>query len=764
MRQIPQIPGYHIERILGQGGMATVYLGVQEKLEREVAIKILEPEMFKDLQYLQRFLNEARTASQLNHPNIITIHDVGQVENHCFIVMERLHESLVERVKFKPDCRLTPLEAFKIIRQVAVALDFAHREGVIHRDIKPDNILFRKDGTPVLADFGIARALDSSARLTTTGMIIGTPHYMSPEQCKGEPIDGLSDIYSLGIVLYEILTGDVPYRADSAAGVLLKHVQAPIPMLPLELSRYQTVITRVIAKDKRERVQSAAEFIQLLDTFGPDSRLDTIKGTKGEAWFFDKSSLPATSLEESLVKTSPTPIPSSNVRIVKDAHDIPAAAAAGAAAQVHDTYELQSHHPLKRTKGPLVVTLIAIPFILTAIYFLFFQDQFKQTSPPSSTSAAAGKNQTPAKPTDKPAATLDTGKSSTTAIDENHQRYFILAEEYLKNNEYEKSLENLSKARSIKDTPELKALEDRIKQLADLSKEKEYTKYYNLARDAFNDKNYEQARANIQLARQYKTSEELDKLAQDIDGAEKKKADAAEKTRKQLEQQKKLQQQDDQAFQRAKGMNTVYSYEKYLKDYPQGLHAEEARKKYDQLKEAITLEERIKDDTAFELAAKVNTIPAYEDYIDKNPTGRHLQEVNTRVLQLKEKILKETRIKLNIREIKFFQFGPKAPPVEQRVYAARFSQQEARYIYTEISYDNKLYGVAENKSEITILYSGAAFAQELKGSITPEKGSRTGLYWQGMGWSEAAKWAPGMYTITIYLEGQKVGQSRFEVY
>ncbi len=751
MREIPQIPGYRIERILGQGGMATVYLGVQEKLEREVAIKILEPEMFKDIQYLQRFLNEARTASQLNHPNIITIHDVGQVDNHCFIVMERLHESLVERVKFKPDCRLTPLEAFKVIRQVAGALDFAHHEGVIHRDIKPDNILFRKDGTPVLADFGIARALDSNARLTTTGMIIGTPHYMSPEQCKGEPIDGLSDIYSLGIVLYEILTGDVPYRADSAAGVLLKHVQAPIPLLPLELSRYQTIITRVIAKDKRERVQSAAEFIQVLDTFGPDSRLDTIKGTKSEAWFFDKSSPPATLLEESPRITNPTSISSPDVR---DA----------LAPQVHDTFELQSHHPLKRTKGPLVVTLIAIPFILTAIYFLFFQGQTKQTSPPSSTAAAAGKSQPPAMQINKTGELRETGKPKTGKIDENYQRYFIMAEEYLKNNEYEKSLENLAKARGIKDTPEVKALEERVKQLVDILKEKEFTRYFTLAREAYDDKNYEQARANLQLAGKYKTTEELDKLLHDIDGVEKKKTEAAEKNRQKVELQNKLQQQDNQVFQRAKGMNTVYSYEKYLKDYPRGLHAEEARKKYDQLKEAITLEERIKDDTAFELAAKANTFTAYEDYIAKNPTGRHIQEATTRVQFLKEKIIKETRIKLNVREIKFFQFGPKAPPVEQRIYGTRFSQQEARYIYTEIGYDNKLYGVAETKSEITILYSGAAFAQELKGSITPEKGSRTGLYWQGMGWSEPAKWAPGTYTITIYLEGQKVGQSRFEVY
>jgi hypothetical protein len=408
-----------------------------------------------------------------------------------------------------------------------------------------------------------------------------------------------------------------------------------------------------------------------------------------------------------------------------------------------------------------VVTLIAIPFILTAIYFLFFQDQTRHTSPPSSTAAAAGKNQPPAKQT---GAAGDIGKPKPAEIDENYKRYFILAEEYLKNNEYEKALENLSKARGIADTPEIKALEDRVKQLADLSKEKEYIKYINLARDAYGDKNYEQARANLQLAGKYKTTEELDKLTQDIDGAEKKKTAAAEKIRKDAEQQKKLRQQDDLAFQRAKGMNTIYSYEKYLKDYPKGLHAEEAGEKYEQLKETITLEERIKDDTAFELAAKADTFTAYEDYIAKNPTGRRIREANTRVLFLKEKILKETRIKLNVREIKFFQFGPKAPPMEQRVYGTRFSRQEARYIYTEIGYDNKLYGVAESKSELTIRYSGPTFTQELKGSVTPEKGSRTGLYWQGMGWSEAAKWAPGTYTITIYLEGQKVGQSRFEVY
>lgn len=266
MSVLPQIPGYKLIRKLGHGGMADVFLGVQETLQREVAIKILVPNLFRDEQFALRFVKEARTAAQMAHPNIITVHDIGRVQDTYFIVMEYLQESLHDRIKSQGGT-LSPGEALSIVRMVSAALDYAHRKGFIHRDIKPDNIMFRSDGTAVLVDFGIARAVDSTTQLTQTGMSIGTPHYMSPEQCRGEKIDGRSDIYSLGVQLYELLTGGVPYRAENTAGIILKHIQEPIPQLPVHLAAYQTLINRTMAKDRATRVQSAGELIQLIDVF-----------------------------------------------------------------------------------------------------------------------------------------------------------------------------------------------------------------------------------------------------------------------------------------------------------------------------------------------------------------------------------------------------------------------------------------------------------------------------------------------------------------
>ncbi len=267
MKQLPQIPGYRIIRKLGQGGMADVYLGFQEKLAREVAIKVLDPLLLRDTQFAKRFVKEAQTAAQLTHPNIITIHDVGVVKDsqhhYYYIVMEFLAESLSDRLK--QGGPMPPEEALDIIKKIAGALDYAHQKGFIHRDIKPDNIMFRFDGSVVLVDFGIARAVDSNTQLTRTGMSIGTPHYMSPEQCRGEKIDGRSDIYSLGVELYEILTGDVPYKAESTAGIIIKHIQDPIPALPEELSIYQPLIDKMMAKNRDMRIQSGKELIYFID-------------------------------------------------------------------------------------------------------------------------------------------------------------------------------------------------------------------------------------------------------------------------------------------------------------------------------------------------------------------------------------------------------------------------------------------------------------------------------------------------------------------
>jgi serine/threonine protein kinase len=250
---------------LGQGGMADVYLGIQEKLQRHVAIKVMIPLLFRDEQFSKRFIKEAQTAAQLNHPNIITIHDVGETGDSYYIVMEYLEESLSERLKQRGS--FPPQEALEVVKMIACALDYAHKKGFIHRDIKPDNIMFRADGTVVLVDFGIARAMDSTTHLTRTGMSIGTPHYMSPEQCKGEKIDGRSDIYSLGVQFYEIIMGEVPYKAENTAGIIIKHIQEPIPRLPDRLSRYQPLIDKMMAKERDKRFQRGEELIQFINGF-----------------------------------------------------------------------------------------------------------------------------------------------------------------------------------------------------------------------------------------------------------------------------------------------------------------------------------------------------------------------------------------------------------------------------------------------------------------------------------------------------------------
>ncbi|HLP57848.1 MAG TPA: serine/threonine-protein kinase, partial [Candidatus Deferrimicrobium sp.] len=265
MIKLPQIPGYMLIRKLGQGGMADVFLGIQENLQREVAIKVLESSLFRDDQFSERFKNEALTAAKLSHPNIITIHDIGQIGDTYYIVMEYLPESLKDRMQRIGI--MLPREALDIIKMIASALDYAHNKGFIHRDIKPDNIMFRADGTAVLVDFGIARAMDSASNLTRTGTSIGTPYYMSPEQCRGEKIDGRSDIYALGVQLYQLLTGKLPYKAENSTGIILKHIQDPVPRLPKELYPYQILLDKMMAKDKEMRIAGGAELVKFIDAF-----------------------------------------------------------------------------------------------------------------------------------------------------------------------------------------------------------------------------------------------------------------------------------------------------------------------------------------------------------------------------------------------------------------------------------------------------------------------------------------------------------------
>ena len=260
------IPGYQIKRQLGRGGMAFVYLAIQESFGREVALKILAPDHAQDKEFSERFLREARIISQLVHPNIVTVYDVGVHEGYHYLSMEYIRGRDLQQA-----CRsLSKHQIINTIRDVAKALEYAHQKGYVHRDVKPENIMLHDDGRVVLMDFGIARGSDTTLNMTKTGRAIGTPYYMSPEQTKGQPVDHRSDLYSLGVVLYQMLAGYVPYDADSAIAVGIKHVSAPIPQLTDSMRFLQPIINTCMSKNPAHRYQHASELIHVLEAIPED--------------------------------------------------------------------------------------------------------------------------------------------------------------------------------------------------------------------------------------------------------------------------------------------------------------------------------------------------------------------------------------------------------------------------------------------------------------------------------------------------------------
>lgn len=253
-----------VERI-GAGGMAAVFKAYQPTLDRYVAAKVLPAYHARDPIFVKRFVQEARSVAKLAHPNIVQIHDFGEYEGVTFIVMEYVDGgTLKDRLK-RP---LAPAEAIDFMIQAAEGLDCAHYNGIVHRDVKPANMLVRKDGHLLLSDFGIAKILEGTTNLTRVGTGIGTPQYMSPEQGMGQAVDRRSDIYSLGIVLFHCLTGRVPFTADSPLTITVKHINDPLPVermaalnVPLPVIQ---VVQKMAAKSASERYQSAEELIDAL--------------------------------------------------------------------------------------------------------------------------------------------------------------------------------------------------------------------------------------------------------------------------------------------------------------------------------------------------------------------------------------------------------------------------------------------------------------------------------------------------------------------
>lgn len=242
--------------------MSTVYLAVQVEHNRVVALKVMAPALNADPIYGERFQREAKIVSELAHPNIIAIHDVGQFKTINYIAMDYMDKgSVATRIKEG----VTAKDALIIIKQVSIALDHAHNEGYVHRDIKPENILLGSDKRVVLTDFGVARSVSSSTQMTSAGTVLGTPNYMSPEQARGKELDGRSDIYSLGIVLYEMLAGSPPYEGEEAVSIAIQHLTAPLPALPAKFAVLQPLVSKMAAKEIDSRFQSCTEVAETID-------------------------------------------------------------------------------------------------------------------------------------------------------------------------------------------------------------------------------------------------------------------------------------------------------------------------------------------------------------------------------------------------------------------------------------------------------------------------------------------------------------------
>ena len=258
-----EIPGYEITRCIGQGGLATAYLARQTSLDRPVVLKVLDSHQHDSKQLLERFLNEGRLIAALNHPHVITIYDISIADRDIYIAMEYVEGGDL-KAKLAAQS-FSPAETIDIISKVASGLHAAHEKGIIHRDVKPANVLFRADGTPLLTDFGIAKDTTFDGDLTATGMFVGSPNYMSPEQAEAESVDHRTDIYALGVIFFEMLTGQKPYLSESVVEVLMMHKKAKVPRLPAGFEMYQEFVDLTLAKDRKSRFADAKALVEYLD-------------------------------------------------------------------------------------------------------------------------------------------------------------------------------------------------------------------------------------------------------------------------------------------------------------------------------------------------------------------------------------------------------------------------------------------------------------------------------------------------------------------
>ena len=254
-----KIPGYQLLTPVAEGGMASVYLAMQSSLQRKVALKVLKK--FDCKSQSQRFLSEGHIIASLNHRNIITIHDIGVHCDQHFIAMAYLEGGDLE-ARIAGGLELE--ESLEILDTMGCCLKYVHEQGIVHRDVKPANILFQNDGSPVLTDFGIAKNQQQDIRLTLDGTAVGSPHYLSPEQAQGHSVDGRTDLYALGIVFYEMLTGRKPFTGETPMEIILAHLTQAVPQFPPEYRYLQSLLDRMLAKEPGGRFDNTADMVEQL--------------------------------------------------------------------------------------------------------------------------------------------------------------------------------------------------------------------------------------------------------------------------------------------------------------------------------------------------------------------------------------------------------------------------------------------------------------------------------------------------------------------
>jgi len=571
MPEYPVIPGYRVERELGSGGMATVYLAVQEKLNREVAVKVLSPVLVADKQFAARFIQEAEIAAGMHQANIIPIFDIGQSGPHVYLVMEYLEASLKDRLKIGP---MDAAEALAVLRQMAGALAYAHGEGYVHRDIKPENIMFRKDGTAMLVDFGIARAVGAATRLTKTGMSIGTPHYMSPEQARGLDLDGRSDLYALGIVFHEMLTGRVPYDAQDSVAIIFKHIQDPIPRLPMALAWCQPLLDGLMAKDRETRIPSGKRLIEMINGL---EELGARASRDSGSELLRKTPRPARTTAPGV----PVMKPPSRGRGKSDQVDPgKPALPAGIKVKVQSSSreDKPRRSPLLPTLGAALVVCIGIlAFLLT-----------REKNPDRSNAVS--------RETTSSGRTVD--RATSGGAPSSHETVPTLSEVQRK-------------------------------------KDEEFAGHLTEARRVLDRSDAEEAGRKIALAETIKAGAPEVESEQRLiaDAAAVKKADESrrEQARVTAEQTRK----DDEAFKEASAVGTAEAMRGYLTIVASGRHRTEAVAAISELEvtEKQALEAR-QDDEAFATARALGKTAAYEGYLNEYPAGKHAAEAAREIARI----------------------------------------------------------------------------------------------------------------------------------